>query len=305
MKISAVIPTKNRVNDLLEAVVSVIGQVRKPDELIVIDQSDSDEAQEKVSKLVSESGADFDLVYIHDQSVAGLVHAKDRGVSESSGDVVSFLEDDVVLMDDYFFEMEQGFLQNPRMLGCCGVATSVPTFTSFYRFTFSLFHQGLFRDERVSVSGHGEKENKVLLQSRCLSGGISAYRREVFERNRFDLLNEFFMYEDIEFSTRASRIFGKDRFFINTAIRLDHRASPINRYRLAYRWERKMRELFCFYKKNRPYEGGSLSMAWLLVGLLLEALVSSVKLKDYGPITGFCKGCINGVKWKLRTALAE
>lgn len=260
MRISAVIPTKNRMNDLLVAVTSVLEQERPPNELIIIDQSDSDESKTSVNSLVVESNVKLDLIYVHDQSISGLVHAKNEGAQVSSGDVVAFLEDDVVLTPNYFSELEKGFTDNPSMLGCCGVPVVVTSFTPLYRYLFSLFHQGLFYDARMVHGGQGEDHANTLVPSRFLSGGISAYRREVFTKVPFDLVNDFFMYEDIEFSTRAVREFGNDHFFINTAVRLDHRASPVNRYRLTYRWERKIRELFCFYKKTEFMMGAGFSL---------------------------------------------
>ena len=245
--ISTVIPTLNRPDGLLEAVSSVLEQSRLPDELVIIDQSQDDRSSRAVHDLFLSCGPQPKLIYIHDTNVKGLVEAKERGVQESSVDIISFIEDDVVLMPNYFEMMEKGFKQKPDMLGCSGVLLHIPTYTKIYRILFHIFHRGIFYDPRIDVhkngKEHGVEEDKIIMsQSTYLSGGISAYRRGVFDKVKFDTMNGFFMYEDIEFSTRASLYFGKENFFINHAMKLDHRMSPINRIRLESRWKRKLCE---------------------------------------------------------------
>ena len=45
MLISVIIPTKNRPNDLLAAIKSIVDQNRIPDQIVVIDQSEGDESE--------------------------------------------------------------------------------------------------------------------------------------------------------------------------------------------------------------------------------------------------------------------
>ena len=54
----------------------------------------------------------------------------------------------------------------------------------------------------------------ALIPSDYISGGLSAYRREVFEAVPFDVENGFFALEDIDFSTRVARAYGS-RLYIN------------------------------------------------------------------------------------------
>jgi len=299
--ISAVIPTRNRPQDLLRAVESVVGQRRLPDELVIVDQSADDKSREGVVDYFGRIGSAIKLVYIHDVRVRGLVEAKARGVQESNGTVISFLEDDVVLRPGYFSKLEQGFLAHPEMLGCSGVVTWAAVQRPAYRWFFNLFHRGIFHDPRVSLHGYCEDagEGRLIL-SRYLSGGLSAYRREVFDRVRFDTVNDFFMLEDIEFSTRAVKIFGDRHFYINTAVCLEHHMSPINRERSGPRWERKFREYVCFYKKHREEPWAHLHLTWLLVGLGLEAVFASLRMLSLGPFFGAVRGLIRGFQFKMR-----
>lgn len=299
MKLSAVIPTKNRASDLLRAVESVFTQSCLPDELLIIDQSDTDISKTAVEALFAGRSAAPKLIYVYDPSIAGLVAAKAVAVEKSSGDVVMFLEDDIVLEPDYVASLAQGFIDDPRMMGACGVISAVAGTGKFYLAMFHLFHRGIFFDPRVSIHGHTDSTKKLLIQSNYLSGGVSAYRREVFQRIKFDQKNNFFMLEDIDFSTRAAAAYGVDRFFINTSARLAHLMSPANRARLGGRYQRKLREFICFYKKNRYQKSALPNLMWLLIGMSIEAIVVSIKLRHSGPAVGSFKGMIDGFRWKI------
>lgn len=297
--ISAVIPTRNRPDDLLHAVESTIKQKRQPDELLIIDQSTDDISKKAVSKLFVGLDTHIALKYILDASIAGLVAAKETAIAKSSGDLIMFLEDDVVLLEDYIANMEQGFIENSEMMGSCGLVVEVPVSNAYERL-FHLFHRGIFHDERVGLHGNRNGSLKEMIPSSYLSGGLSAYRREVFERIRFDTKNDFFMLEDINFSTRAVREFGREKFFINTTARLEHRMSAANRNRFKLRYDRKLREYICFYKLNSEQKSSFACLLWLLAGLFLEAFFEFLKSFNFGPLKGYFTGLFKGIRQKVQ-----
>jgi len=297
--VTVVIPTLNRPNDLCQAVQSIMKQTFIPDELIVVDQSQKDDSRIMVDKFLQNHVLTERLVYIHDASVSGLVDAKKVAVEHSQGDIVMFLEDDVVLDSSYIEVLEKGFIEHPEMMGSCGVVQAVAGSGAFYTALFHFFHRGIFHDPRVGIHGNEGAVNQGLVRSNYLSGGLSAYRREVFERVPFDILNGFFALEDIDFSMRAAREFRDCGFYINTGAVLDHRMSPLNRAKLFPRYERKLREYICFYKKHRNVRLAQLNLLWLITGLLTEALVFSVKFRSFDPLTGTVSGIINGIRHKI------
>jgi len=296
--ITAAIPTKNRPVDLEHAVASVCAQSRRPDELLVIDQSADETSRERVDRVVAATGAGLELIYVRDPAIAGLVAAKKAAVARARGDIICFLEDDVVLERDYLRSIEGGFTRHPQMMGCCGVVTNLPPLPRGYVRMFHFFHRGIFRDSRVGVHGTARGLDLPLIPSNYLSGGLSAYRREVFDAVPFDLDNDFFMLEDIDFSTRAAQRFG-ERFFINANARLEHRMSPLNRAVLGTRQRRKLREFLVFYKKRRHVAGAGASLVLLLVGLLLEAGYQAVQARRLSPFAGYFLGLRDGLRWQL------
>jgi len=176
MKISAVIPTRNRPIDIREAVASLLEQSRCPDELLVIDQSDDLSTQNAVEAMMVDE-EDIELVYVYDPTISGLVEAREVSVQHATGDVICFLEDDVVLDNGYIASMEGVFKDYSEILGVCGVVTQGAKTHPVYRLFFHLFHRGIFHDPRVGIHGLVEQAGSDLIQSNYLSGGVSASRR--------------------------------------------------------------------------------------------------------------------------------
>lgn len=298
MLISAVIPTRDRPHDLARAVASVLAQTRLPEELLIFDQSAGGESRARMLGMLASHPTPIEVDYVHDPTIAGLVAAKKAAVARARGDIVCFLEDDVVLEPDYVRNLERGFEREPRMVGCCGVVTNLPPLPPLYFRLFRFFHRGIFHDPRVGVTGVIESLGHELIRSDYLSGGLSAYRREVFARVPFDVDNGFFALEDIDFSTRVARAYGP-RLYINPDARLEHRMSPVNRAALGPRQERKVREFVTFYKKRRAEGGSALHLALLLTGLFLEAAFQAAQHRSLSPLPGYFRGLWRGARWKV------
>jgi len=297
MLITAVIPTRNRPDDLERAVLSICAQSRLPDALIIVDQSADDASRRRVMAVLA-TAAPVAIDYVHDPRIAGLVAAKSVAVGRARGDVVCFLEDDVVLERDYIRAIELGFVQEPRMAGSCGIVTNLPPLPPFYFALFHFFHRGIFHDARVGVTGVATGTGLPLIPSDYLSGGLSAYRREVFEAVHFDVANGFFALEDVDFSTRVAKRYG-NRLYINPNARLEHRMSPVNRAVLGPRQERKVREFLVFYKKRRGEGARAAHLVLLAIGLFLEAAFQAVREKSLAPLQGYFKGLWRGARWKV------
>jgi GT2 family glycosyltransferase len=295
--LTAVIPTRNRPNDLAKAVLSVCTQTRPPDELIIMDQSQSNESRTQVELLMRGSPG-IQLIYIHDVCISGLVEAKKVGASAAKGDIICFLEDDVILEPEYLKEIEEGFEDHPLMIGCCGVVSNLPRYPLGYKFIFHFFHRGIFEDRRVGLFFTLNDHRHALITCNMLSGGLSAWRREVFPVISFDVENGFHILEDIDFSTRVAAHYGQ-RLFINPNARLAHYSSPINREVLGARQRRKLTEYILFYKKRSEHQGATFYLFWLLVGLFFEAVFQAITLKSFDVLRGFFAGIREGFTRKI------
>ncbi len=87
VSISAVIPTHNRSGLISRALRSVINQKRAPDEIIVVDDGSVDDTPRLIAR-------DFpDVAYIRQEN-RGVAAARNRGIQESSGEWLAFLDSD-------------------------------------------------------------------------------------------------------------------------------------------------------------------------------------------------------------------
>jgi succinoglycan biosynthesis protein ExoM len=101
--IDIVIPTVDRQEGLKRAILAVSRQklsfasVRT----VVVDNSGDARQRQLVFELASMLGANVDLLYAHEPK-AGLANARNRGIAESTGDHVVFLDDDQSPIDNFW-----------------------------------------------------------------------------------------------------------------------------------------------------------------------------------------------------------
>jgi GT2 family glycosyltransferase len=298
MQLSVIIPTKNRHNDLQTALNSILDQEVRPDEIIIIDQSDKRLEAETIQRYQHLLGTDKYLKYLYDPTIQGLVHAKSVGVDVAKGDLICFLEDDIVLEEDYFKELLQGFSQSSKMIGCCGVVTNPPRTSWAYLFFHNFFHIGIYKDKRPSIFANYQSLKQNLFISNAISGGLSAWKSEVFKRIQFDRFNGFHMLEDVEFSTRVAELY-PDQLYINTKVRLAHYFSPAGREAEFNKQRRKAIEYIMFYKKRKKTQFAKLHMYWLFIGVFFSAFTISIKYRNTQAIKGIIEGIITGKSKKL------
>ncbi len=292
--LTAVIPTKNRRSDLLIAVESILSQSHLPGELIIVDQSDSDVSKHDIEQLCKNSKY-ARLVYIYDPKVRGLVHAKKVACEIAKSEIVCFLEDDIKLENDYFYQIQQGFAENKNMMGCSGIITNPLYRSQFHQWIFHLFHRGLFRDVRFDVYGIPKGLVTKCILSNKISGGLSAWKRDVFKSVQFNEESGLFMLEDIEFSMRVDDHF-KNSLYINPQARLEHFWSPVNRDKELVRRHKKITENFIFFKSRNKNVIDYIAFGWLLTGFSIETLFSVLIERSFKPLTYFIFGLKNGLK---------
>lgn len=296
---SVIVPTKNRKDDLLNAVKSVCCQKILPNQLIIVDQSDLPESRDAIEKMLS-NFPNIELMYIYDRSISGLIMAKDVGVRNSTGDIIFFIEDDVILTTDYLFEMTSGFLYEKDMLGCCGVINNIPKSSFFQAILFNFFHRGIFFDPRFKVFNDLSQSGDELILSSMLSGGVSAWRREVFEAVFFDLSNNFHMLEDIDFSSRAFEIFGP-RFYINKRARLSHYPSSTGRSSVPLRQRKKVYEYIIYYKKRKAWRWALPSTCLVLFGIFLQSVFLAITSRSVAPFFSYFYGLSDGCRRNINS----
>ena len=299
MTFSFVIPTKNRPIELATVFDAILAQSRLPEQVIIIDQSSPDKVI-KDQLAPQAKKANIRLDYIHDESINGLVKAKAASIQYNQCDYISFFDDDIVHQPDYLAEVENALIAHPEMIGLNGVILNTPNEGLLKRFIFRLTHFGLYKDNRQSVIRSLTPKTELPQAVDALSGGLSTWEKEVFEKVSFDTKNNFHAYEDKEFSIRIERTFPKQMFIVPQA-KLYHYHAAGNRQSLLRRTQNDVVEVWMLFKKNGTYHYLGFDFFVLQLGLLLNAILLSLKHLNGHFLFNYIKGFNQGRKKKIIT----
>ncbi len=290
--LTIVIPTKNRHDDLMVALHSIAVQTRMPEEIVLVDQSAIEIDAARHATVCEWFSGRTQIRWIHDRSIQGLVAAKREGVRHASFGIVCFLEDDIVLDVAFVEEIARAMEADLGLVGCSGVVTDVP-FGPIFALLHAVFHRGLFSDPRPRIYANWRSLGDAPIPAVTLSGGLSAWRREVFLRIPFDTVNGFHMLEDVDFSTRVA-LAGQGRMAIVPTARLEHHFAPAGRASMGLREAKKACE-FVLFLRTRPHRSSDvLWLAWVLMGVALQALAKSLRNLCARPIAGVMRGIWEG-----------
>jgi len=281
---SVVIPTKNRTEDLLSAVKSVLSQSRLPDALIIVDQSVSSVADSLILLLL-DNHKGIDYKYIFNNTLTGLTAAKNSAVKVSCSDILLFIDDDIVLDPGFIEVLEKTYVRYPELSGVGGVVSLPEHRQIFLRNIIApIFQIGPFYDVR-NLLQYGYKANREVIPAAVLSGGLSSIKREVFEHELFNEdLHGASPIEDYDFFLRASRRF---KFALATKATALHNVSPVSRLGLRRAFERKTSGFSYIYKRYVPKSLlNSFSFFWKNIGISVDALAISAIHLTLEPIIG-------------------
>lgn len=165
MSISAVIPTKNRKQQLLEAIASVVNQSFKVDEIIVVD--DCSEKKLNIDDIPDNAGKELIQIFYNDSS-KGANYCRNLGVEKAIGDIIMFLDDDDTWEPDKVRNQISVFKQNPE----CGLVYTGKIFVS------SKDRNHIIR--KVKPGKRGDLKAEIFKNNWIGSTSCIAIRKDVF-----------------------------------------------------------------------------------------------------------------------------
>ncbi|MBK8781531.1 MAG: glycosyltransferase family 2 protein [Anaerolineales bacterium] len=292
---SVIICTRNRFEDFKKTLPSIMMQTRLPDELIVVDSSDT----QRIETYLDSISFPFPVRYFHTQP--GLTLQRNHGIRESTGDLIFFFDDDVELDANYLAEAEKVFASDMnRKIGAVGGQVVNPYGNQMltFRLRFELVVFGFFRCFFGLVgSGNGRfrfsgmpTHLPVLEYSKyfeCLSGCCMAFRREVFEKAAFDeSLALYGLMEDVDISKQT--LDAGYKICYQATARLVHNESPTNRLD-RQRWaEMTVTNYNYLFRKNWARDWFRWPFYyWALLGLIVINLHNRDALR--GTLSGIKK----------------
>ena len=299
MTLSIVIPTKNRPNELLAMLNSLIIQTHLPNQIIIVDQSSKENIiKDKLPSLLELNK--IKLNYIHDQNITGLVNAKAFAIKHNTCNIISFFDDDIVLESGYLKAIFLAFKQHPKINGANGLILNTPNQNIIKRLFFRFTHLGLYKDNRQRVSKQCSNDNlNIPKKVNNLSGGLSSWRSEVFEKVKFDILNKFHSFEDVEYSIRFQKKFPNSMFLIPGA-KLFHFHAAGNRESKIKQISNHVEESILLFKKNNNFSNLGIDLLLIVFYFKINAIFLSIKYHEKNFIISFFKGIRTGLSKKIK-----
>ena len=298
MQLSVIIPTKNRKEDLLITLRSIIQQSRPPEEIIIVDQS-QEACKDEILELFASSGNKSNLMYLWERDISGAGAARDAGFKRSSGEIVFFVDDDVTLEKDCIENLLHSYETNPHLGGIGGVDTERANWSLLWLLGKSLFTCGPFSLKKDGwfftgwIPHYFHKRLTSPYPSRWLVEGIMSFKRHLVAEIGFDkqLTGHVFVH-GIDFNYRASQ---KYPLAIDPKVKGYHRGGMVALYDMKGDHHKRVSGEWYFFGKNiKKTPLNCLFFAWRLFGSLLVALLISIHHGSVDPLRGFLSGMKSG-----------
>lgn len=175
MKLSVIIPVHNGGEDLRDCLKALTTCERLPDEIIVVDDGSTDSSED----VASESGG---LVLRQEKLRLGPAKARNRGAARAHGDILVFIDADVVVHQDTLRVIEHYFAAHPEIAALFGSYDDKPAHRSMVSLYKNLQHHFVHHHSKQDASsfwtGAGAIRRDVFLK---LGGFNESYSRPSIE----------------------------------------------------------------------------------------------------------------------------
>lgn len=291
MKVSVIIPTYYRSQELAECLKSILGQTIKPMEVIIVDDTPVDAIKQLVEDhVVAARREDVDLIYIKNPKERSISIARNIGVKMARGDTILFVDSDIVLHSEYIRELRKNYEKHPEAVGISGWITSPTQKPMQYYKSYILFQAFkrlflLFHDSTDSCKFHEYPTNLTgTISCQRLVGANMSFKRSLFDEFEFDEnLKGYAYWEDALFSGSVLKKYRGKLLMTPDAI-CNHSFSQEGREKGS-----KMRSIKL---RNRKYVlvklfgvKGLLMFGWQNLGLLFNKAAKIVTRMRYYIIT--------------------
>lgn len=297
-----IIPTRNRLSDLLVCLNSIAQQTVLPDELIIVDASDTPVCQqaayqEFLRRYEARKQERTCVQYAH-VAVPGLPVQRNKAIEMATADILYFFDDDVILASNYLAQMQKIFAIRPSYGGGMGSVTNISPLKKnvFWaaKKVFGLqqiYQTGGFTWSGMPLHAYGSEKFQEV---KVLGGCCMAFRADVLKKHVFDeKLGRYAYMEDADFSWRVSR---EKKLFYNPHARLAHMVSPQARDKIVDTRALYIKNYSYLFFKNvyKTRRIKILAYYWTVLGLFVEACL----LRNGAYLKGYSKGLLQYMRGK-------
>ncbi|KKS54536.1 MAG: glycosyl transferase [Candidatus Magasanikbacteria bacterium GW2011_GWA2_42_32] len=289
-KISYIIPTHNRQEDLVEHIKSVKKSTYKNLEIIVVDNASSDNSVRIVKKLFP------DVKVIESQknlNAAGGRNLGMKNVSKESSYLI-LMDDDVVIEPDTISNLYKAINARPEYAAATGKVLFLekPTVVQLAGSSVGLLTS-------FNYANTGPDDGRFDQPCDSFAGGAILIKREVADKVGF--YDEVYprLYEDADYSVRIIRT-GKRILYVPSA-RIYHKAHILDKKSATDRWLSgayfASRNKIIFMSKFSPCFPCFIFLIY--PAFLLFYTYQSVRFSRIDALLNFYKGTLAGLKWAL------
>ena len=289
---SFIICTKDRPEDLQKCVESILEQTVLPQECIVVDASaNSTENENNCKRIINKR-----IKFMHIKSEPSTTKQRNIGVDNSRGDIVFFLDDDVILDKEYHEKMLSVYRERSGddvggVRGTIGNEEALTQPKLFLRRFFMLTRYSVNEESKFLPSGNYVyiPQPKEIIEVECMPSGVCSYYKKVFNEFRFDeTLNGYALKEDMELSYRVSR---KYKLYQTPYAILYHYNSRTGRMSIEESAALRIINSYYLFKKNMPRSFfNNLCFSWSLLGTIIIDFIRLLTHQDTENIRGSLKG---------------
>lgn len=291
--ISIVICTKDREPTLKNTLNTVFYQTHQPYEIIIVD--DGNLNQDEIINLVEQNGIPCQFLK---KDTPGLTVSRNWGANHAQGDIILFLDDDVILDKEYIAGIMEIFeADSEKKVG--GVTGTLKfsyrrgVLPFLYFFGLDTTRPGALLP---SCSGGLVREPWITqpMEIEWLAGCNMSYRREVFENFRFDnSLAAHGWIDDRDFSIKVSHQY---KLMATPKAKLIHLKDPAGRLdtrRFGFMETNYMYR--CFAEHMPKNLVNWLALGWAMIGIMLKNLLLAITTSKHRAMLAQFRGNLEGV----------
>ncbi len=291
---SFVIITSNRYEELMRGLESLGRQTVKPREVVLVDAGSDPRVHPAVQEMLERERIGF--VYL--QSVPGTSRQRNLGVKHASGDLVFFIDDDVVLESGYHEAMLRAYreLVDQPVGGIQGTIVNERRLSRgeiLLRRIFLLRHPVRGGRARMLSSGNFTwfPHPPRLVRIECMTTACCSYPREVLQQFGFDeALDGYAFKEDVDLAYRVSRVLP---LYQTPHARLQHLRST-KRVSIREKNAKRVANTIYLWRKNLPHTPRHvLALGWSLVGFFVLSIGQAVASRSLAPVQGTLGGLLS------------
>lgn len=252
--LSLIICTYKRHRALKNLLDSIGNCIIKPDGILIIDGSPNLQTKDLINSMDLKG---INVNYYHVSAKhRGLTNQRNFGIAHlpPGTDIVAFLDDDIIVEPDYFEKLLKTYDEQKDAIGVGGLDLKDNPFfekksdLSYSRFKYFVLDGWAMKEPLrnkarklfglitniqpglIPEYSHGRSSlppNGLTYQVEHFMGGISSYKKELFDRIKFsDFFKGYGLYEDFDFCVRALQY---GNLYLNTNAKVWHYHEPSGR----------------------------------------------------------------------------